>query len=755
MDYIKEYRQFVSGYYFNEAVRITVGITLPSVILNFFGMLEIGLIASLGAMAVSAADIPGHIKERRNGMFAALGLIFLTDLITGFAHVNQLVTALVILGFSFSLSMLGVYNARTNAIGFAGLLIMVLTLYHKATGWNVVLDGIYLLCGGLWYIGLSLALHGARPYKVIQQALGDSIISVADYLKTRSYFYNEGVNYDKTYKNLMLQQQKVQDKQILVREMLFKSRNIVKSTTLTGRGLLVIFVESVDLFEKANATFYNYESMHRRFDGTNILPHFQKVILGMVDELYELGVSVQEGRRSRVSKNLNDELRELKLHFENFVNTHRNAENLEALINMRKIMQSIEDMILRIYTLHHYTRYDRKEVKEYPLSGNYDSFIEKTDLDSDLIRENLTLQSNTFRHALRLSLAMTLGYITAVLLKLEYSYWILLTTLVILKPTYSVTKQRNYQRVLGTVIGALGGIGLLFLIQTSTGRFTAMIILMIATYSFMRTRYLVSVTFMTAYVLILFFLLDSRYFHVVIENRILDTLIGSVIAFLTTYIIPSWEKKQVKSYMATALEKTRVYFETVSSAYVKNEPPPDYKLSRKEAFVAQANLSGTFSRMLSEPKSKQKNIKKIHQFVVMIFTINSHIATLAHYSRQLAAKYRTYNFLPIIENTRHELENTAGMLSDEDVAQPAAHMDTQSLKTAVKELLEKRRHEIQQGLRDTETKITLNELKPIIDQFLLISRASGDLNKLAEEITGFKRTGEKEKVPVESLSATG
>ncbi|MBZ4189589.1 FUSC family protein [Niabella beijingensis] len=753
MDYIKEYRQFVSSYYFNEAVRITVGITLPSVILNFFGMLEIGLIASLGAMAVSAADIPGHIKERRNGMLAALALIFFVDLVTGFAHVSQPVTALVILTFSFSLSMLGVYNARTNAIGFAGLLIMVLTLYHKATGWNVVLDGIYLLCGGLWYIGLSLALHGVRPYKVIQQALGDSIIAVADYLKTRSYFYNEGVNYDKTYKNLMQQQQKVQDKQILVREMLFKSRNIVKSTTLTGRGLLVIFVESVDLFEKANATFYNYESMHRRFDGTNILPHFRKVILGMVDELYEIGVSVQEGRRSRVSKNLNDELRELKQHFEKFVNTHRNADNLEALINMRKIMQSIEDMILRIYTLHHYTRYERKEVKDYLLSDNYDSFVEKTDLDGDLIRENLSLQSNTFRHALRLGIAMTLGYITAVLLQLEYSYWILLTALVILKPTYSVTKQRNYQRVIGTIIGAMGGIGLLFLLQTQTGRFTAMILLMIATYSFMRTRYLVSVTFMTAYVLILFFLLDSRNFHVVIENRILDTIIGSVIAGLTTYIIPSWEKKQVKTYMAAALEKTRAYFETVASAYIKNEPAPDYKLSRKEAFVAQANLSGTFSRMLSEPKSKQKNIKTIHQFVVMIFTINSHIATLAHYSRLLAAKYRSPVFTPVIENTIHELGNTSGMLSDETVAPQVAHSDTQALKAAVKDLLEKRRHEIQQGLLDTETKITLNELKPIIDQFLLISRASGDLNKLAETLTGLKPSPEAEKLPLESLSA--
>lgn len=756
MDYIKEYRQFVSSYYFNEAMRITVGITLPSIILNFFGQLEIGLIVSLGALCVSTADIPGPINERRAGMFAALALMFCVDLIIGFSHSLPWLTTIIIFTLSFSLSMLGVYNARTNAIGFAGLLIMVLNLYKKSTGWDILVDGGFLLCGGLWYIVLSMLLHGVRPYKVIQQALGDSIIAIGDYLKTRSFFYNESVNYDKTYKNLMLQQQKVQDKQILVREMLFKSRNIVKSSTATGRGLLVIFVESVDLFEKANTTFYNYKSMHQRFDGSNILPHFQKLILSMVHDIHEIGVSVQEGRQSRVSKNLSDELRGLKHHFENFVDEHRNAEDLEPLINMRKIMQSMEDMILRIYTLHHYTRYDKRAVKEYKLSDNYQSFLEKSGLDREMIRENLNLKSNTFRHSLRLAIAMTLGFLTAQALQLEYSYWILLTILVILKPTYSVTKQRNYQRVVGTIIGALGGVGLLFLIESGTGRFITMLLLMVATYSFMRTRYLVSVTFMTAYILIMFFLLNSRNFHVVIEYRIMDTIIGSFIAFVATYLVPSWEKREMKSYMADALQKTSAYFEKVAASYINNDEVIDYRLSRKEAFVAQANLSGTFQRMLSEPKSKRKNIKSLHQFVVLVFTMNSHIATLAHYSKQgLAAKYHSEVFEPIIENTLQEMESTVGLLTNEEPEQDPVFLDTQQLKSEIKQLLDKRRHEIQQGLMNTETKIILNELKPIIDQFLLISRVAGDLHHQTESIIGRKKPIQTEQSSNKTVSVAG
>ncbi|MCH5682915.1 FUSC family protein [Niabella sp. W65] len=142
---------------------------------------------------------------------------------------------------------------------------------------------------------------------------------------------------------------------------------------------------------------------------------------------------------------------------------------------MRKLLQSVEEITLRIYTLHHYTRYDRKKIKEYKLSGNYEHFVTKTDLDIEILKENFSLKSNSFRHAIRVTLACILGYGVANLLELQYSYWVLLTIIVILKPTYSVTRQRNYQRLIGTFVGAVGGLALLYLIPTQNGKFAAMI----------------------------------------------------------------------------------------------------------------------------------------------------------------------------------------------------------------------------------------------------------------------------------------
>jgi hypothetical protein len=44
-------------------------------------------------------------------------------------------------------------------------------------------------------------------------------------------------------------------------------------------------------------------------------------------------------------------------------------------------------------------------------------------------------------------------------------------------------------------------------------------------------------------------------------------------------------------------------------------PMLDYKLARKEMYVSMANLSAAFQRMLSEPKSKQKNESALYNFL--------------------------------------------------------------------------------------------------------------------------------------------
>lgn len=57
----------------------------------------------------------------------------------------------------------------------------------------------------------------------------------------------------------------------------------------------------------------------------------------------------------------------------------------------------------------------------------------------ETLSNNLTFQSVTFRHALRLAILITLSQLLSVLLPIPRGYWITLTVLFALKPNYGGT----------------------------------------------------------------------------------------------------------------------------------------------------------------------------------------------------------------------------------------------------------------------------------------------------------------------------
>ncbi len=140
-------------------------------------------------------------------------------------------------------------------------------------------------------------------------------------------------------------------------------------------------------------------------------------------------------------------------------NKKLNATNIEGFIKLRHILFSLQDLAERIKVLSQYTTYDRsisKALKNQPKREMHlDRFITRQDLDPNLLFDNLSLQSSTFRHAVRLTLALMAGYVISLLFPLGHGYWILLTITTILKPAYSISKKRNGQRIIGTVTGAL------------------------------------------------------------------------------------------------------------------------------------------------------------------------------------------------------------------------------------------------------------------------------------------------------------
>ena len=742
MDYIKEYKSFINSHYLSEGVRMTAGIVLPAIVLSHFGMVSIGVVVSLGAMCVSLTDTLGPIHHRVNGMEVCFISAFIISLLTGFAAPYQIVMGILIVPVCFIFSMISVYGSRASSVGSAVLLVMVLSIdrrhgvdrYHT----EVLYNALYILAGGVWYMLMSLLLYRVRPYKLAQQALGDCILSTSEYLRVRASFYNKDLDYQTTYQRVVQQQIVAQENQSQVRELLFKTRSIVKESTDTGRTLVMIFRDTIDLFERTMTSYQDYGALHNYFKESDILHHYQQMILAISKELDDIGLAVKSGDRSEDDGALQKSLDGLQLYLEDFRKKNLTHENIEGFISLRHILNGLEDIVGRVHTLHLYTTYEVKHSKNNPSEVEYEKFITHTIIDSKLFKDNLSLKSNTFRHAIRVSVATICGYIISKFLPVGHSYWILLTIIVILKPAYSLTKKRNFDRLLGTIAGAAVGLIILYFINDKDTLFVVMLVLMVITYSLFRTNYLLSVLFMTPYIMLLFHLLFSGNTKTILIDRVTDTAIGSAIAFLANFfLVPAWEKGQIKNYMLAALEANINYFKNVSAAFTGKTPDiTEYKLTRKNAFVSLANLSDAFSRMLSEPKNKQVNAKQVYQFVTFNHMLTSHIATLAYYSEPLAKKYSSVDFINIVNNALRQFEEAESLLmgkSKNDINNNEERNNLVDKK--VNALMEQRKVELQQGVIGSETRKTLSELKSIADQFNFIAKISVDIKRVSTQLT--------------------
>jgi uncharacterized membrane protein YccC len=264
-----------------------------------------------------------------------------------------------------------------------------------------------------------------------------------------------------------------------------------------------------------------------------------------------------------------------------------------------------------------------------------------------------------------------------------------------------------------------------------------MIVLMILAYSFMRTKYIVFVMLMTPYILILFFLLNPHDFNAVVGDRLLDTLIGSVIAFLANMLIaPAWVQERFNFYLGKMIAANRNYFRDVAATFTgENVEVIQYKYSRKQAYVELANVTDALNRMLAEPRRKQKNPAEFHQFVVLNYMMTSHTATLASYARRGIPIPVDKDYLPVLEAVLLNLKSAELILENNNSPSPltaelSSKEGLRKMNDRVTALIIKRKEELEQGIQDSPTRRQLTLVKSINDQFNFITKISEDLLKV-------------------------
>src|SRR5690242_3019050 len=662
MERSKQIRYFLFSQYFSDGVRITLEIIIPALVFSYLGQLETGLSLSLGALCVSISDGPGPVVHKRNGMLFCNLFIFISALLTGFLNHNPVTLGILILLASFFFTMFSVYGNRATSVGFAALLIMILQMTQMIPPSLVLKESLLILSGGIWYMVVALLFFRLTPYRPAKRSIAECLKETAKYLLIKAEMYNTNSDLQIEYLRLLDQQVVVNESQNGARELLYKNRALLKESTLTGRMLVFTFVDSVDLFEHIMATGYDYEDMRKRYADTNVLNDVSEIIKKLADELNNIGDAIQFNSSYLIKYNFQEEVDFLKEKIHKISAEHDTQLLEKILINLGNLSEKINSIL-------NYFKEETGEKRKLRTSREYSRFVSQQDISWKVFKNNLTLKSSIFRHSLRVMITCGAGYVVSKFLPHEHhSYWIVMTIIIILKPAFSLTKQKNADRLLGTIGGGIIGLLLLYFIHDKVILFGLLVFFMLGTYTFKIMNYIVMVIFLTPYILILFHFLGLGALNVASE-RLLDTTIGSVLAALGSYFLfPVWESSQLQTYMCNVLEANIHYLEKLRDLFSKNKISAlDYKVVRKDLFVSTANLASALHRMQSEPKNKQKHKNEIYEFVVLNNLLSSNVASLTSElmkdpsvaSNEVSLQVE--NLIMILKETLKKLDNKPGI----------------------------------------------------------------------------------------------
>ncbi|REE19515.1 putative membrane protein YccC [Paraburkholderia sp. BL27I4N3] len=564
MRYSVEIKKFLYSQYFYGGLRIAVGVSLPAVLcLIVFHDRELGFTIATGALGACVVDMPGPLKYKHNEMLACTVIGFLSALATGLATVNAVALWCTVVPLTFLLSLIVVYGNRWPQISFATLFMMIMTLEEHFTPMQALVNASWILVGGLWYTYWSTFVSRWMMHRIEQQALAESVFACADYLLARAEFYDLDNDLDECYRNLVDKQITAVERQDAARDIVLRNLPRFKSGKLEPRRAMLfnLFINTVDLHELFVGAHTDYPLVRTTFGGSDLLVFYRDLIRKAAADLEEIGLAVLQNQAPRGRVNVKAELRAIEFEIELMRKQDLPAKNHEAY-------SAISSTFRRVWSATRLIDKMRKSLSSEPSTSETElrldqaltRFVSSRRVPFGQIFSNLTMASPSFRHALRVTIAVAVGFWLGRLLPLTNAYWIVMTTVIILKPGYSLTKQRNGQRIVGTLIGCAASIALMIFVKEPHILLVVMFASMVMSYSLLLFNYTASVVFTSSYVLLMFHLLAPGSMRIIGE-RAIDTVVGCAIAIAASHLFPYWEYRLMGKLVNNMINATRQYLE--------------------------------------------------------------------------------------------------------------------------------------------------------------------------------------------------
>jgi uncharacterized membrane protein (TIGR01666 family) len=734
---LKQLELFLKSTNFDRGIRLGVGIAVPFAVLYFLGYFEYALPVVVGAFLNAPGDIPGSIKRKVNAILISIGLTMLITVIILFSKPFFPLLLVTLTVISFVVSLISAYGFRASLVSFSGLLSMVIAFaIQKETAHEIFVQVALMGVGGLWYLTVSLVFQKLTPKKDQNQLLSDTLHLIGEYLKLRAKLLTKKNKRDERLKQTFVLQHQINEKHETLRETLLTARKRSGRSRYEEKQLL-IFLSSIKIFELIEAKHVDYKTIDGIFgERKEFLKASKTLNKIMGNHLIRLSELLIQNDKIPDKEPLLKALSDANDSISNYIDTVKLPQAREGALVLKNLYDYEEQLLQEIRAIRRVMANVQEASKVSLKRQNSSQFLTLQEYRLNVLIQNLSLDSTMFRHSLRLSIAMVLAYLLGFLLEIQNTYWILLTLIVIMRPSYGLTKERSKDRIIGTLIGAVVAVGIVLITQNVVVYSVLAFVSLVLAFALIQQNYKSAAALITISIVFVYSLINPDAFEV-IQYRVLDTIIGAAIAVVANYaLFPSWEANNLKKVLLNALEMNKKYLLATQELY---QDPSTHKLSynlaRKDAFLAISNLNTSFQRLTQDPKSKQKEFQLIYEMVTLNQTMISAIASIGNFIITHKTTPASVEFNLLMKKITNTLQMSCDSLDhtqlNKKVAEETAEDAQEKLLGNYQHLSKMRDENIRQGNTelDTETLHGLQEAYLISNQMSWLKSLSENLEK--------------------------
>ncbi|ALM68532.1 TIGR01666 family membrane protein [Vibrio parahaemolyticus] len=619
-------------YWANKTINysILILITLLGVVIPawYFGQntlitpLILGVIAA--ALAESDDSFMGRIK--------ALILTFICFAVAAFSieilfHTPWLfATGLFISTFGFI--MLGAIGPKYASIAFGSLLIAIYTMLGAHESTNIWFQPLLLLTGAAWYYFMSMIWQMFWPLQPVQLSLANVFLALANYLDAKAKLFHPVTN---------LAPQPMRIEAARLNAATVTTLNACKATLLTRskRGhvdgpsdrFLNIYFIAQDIHERVSSSHYRYQDLATEFERSDVLFRFKYLLETQAQACRDIAQAIQLGNEYTHTDESILALAELQNSLA-YLEEQQQGHWKRLLMQLTYLFNNLATVEKQLNNINNP---DAERLEEDTLADTNPHTLKAM---WQRISANLHKDSMLFRHALRMSIALTIGYGIIQLFDIDRGYWILLTTLFVCQPNYSATRQKLTARVIGTLAGLLIGVPLLTFFPSQESQLVFIVVSGVMFFAFRMNNYGYATGFITLLVLFLFNQLGEGY--AVVLPRLADTLIGCALAVAAVmFILPDWQSRRLHKVMSDAIDANKQYLDQIIGQYrIGKKDNLSYRIARRQAHNNDATLTSAISTMLAEPGKYRAAVDESFRFLTLNHAMLSYISALgAHRTR--------------------------------------------------------------------------------------------------------------------------